>query len=196
MKAEADKANAELSFLKTQINPHFLFNTLNNIYLLAVVKSDNTASSILKLSNMMRYFTDEVHEDFVTLEDEVDCMKDYIDLQSLRLGSSTKVNFTIEGRVQDRKIAPLVLMTFVENAFKHGVSKHEQSFIDIQLNVNDSHIKFTCSNRLFANNKNAERTGIGLTNVQQRLDYLYPDRYRLSMNTDNGNYTVNLLIQL
>ncbi|MBO9658083.1 MAG: histidine kinase, partial [Chitinophagaceae bacterium] len=122
IQAEADKANAELSFLKAQINPHFLFNTLNNIYSLAITKNENTAESILKLSNIMRYVTDDVTEDYVSLENEIECLRDYIDLQRLRLGKKMTVEFTVDGDVTGKKIAPLILMNFIENVFKYGIS--------------------------------------------------------------------------
>jgi two-component system LytT family sensor kinase len=122
-RAEADKTSAELSFLKAQINPHFLFNTLNNIYTLAAIKDDNAADSIMKLSNIMRYVTDDVTEDFVPLQSEIDCISDYIELQRLRIGNNTRINFEVKGDIDRKKIAPLVMMTFIENVFKYGVTQ-------------------------------------------------------------------------
>ena len=118
--AEADKASAELSFLKAQINPHFLFNILNNIYSLAITQNENTASAILKLSNTMRYLTDEVKADYVPLKREVDYIQDYIDLQRLRLSKKVKLDFSVEGDLENKKIAPLILITFVENVLFSG----------------------------------------------------------------------------
>src|SRR6202000_509115 len=135
VKAEAGKAQAELSFLKAQINPHFLFNTLNNIYALSVTEDKNTPASIMKLSNIMRYVTDEVTENVVSLQSEIDCINNYIDLQRLRLGKKTTLNFVITGTITDQKIAPLVLMTFIENVFKYGISKHEDARIDMSLDI-------------------------------------------------------------
>jgi two-component system, LytTR family, sensor kinase len=196
LQAEADKANAELSFLKAQINPHFLFNTLNNIYALAATKSGHTAESIMKLSNIMRYITDDVREEYVPLEDEIAFIGDYIDLQRLRLGDKMNVNFVVSGQPEGKKIAPLVLMTFIENVFKYGISSHEPSDIDIRLAVTDTTIQFFCQNKLYETKRQAESTGtgIGIVNTKQRLDYLYPGKYELKIDTGNGKYTVQLVL--
>ncbi len=196
IQAEADKANAELSFLKAQINPHFLFNTLNNIYSLAITKNENTAESILKLSNIMRYVTDDVTEDYVSLENEIECLRDYIDLQRLRLGKKMTVEFTVEGYVTGKKIAPLILMNFIENVFKYGISNHEPSAIDIKLSVQNDNIRFFCRNRLFETKKPSARAGIGVQNTRQRLQRLYPDRHFLNITTGDGFYTVQLTLQV
>jgi two-component system LytT family sensor kinase len=192
--AEAEKASAELSFLKAQINPHFLFNTLNNIYSLAVSNNPNTAESIMKLSNIMRYVTDDVTEDFVSLQSEVACIEDYIDLQRLRLGSKTEVNFNITGIIEQQKIAPLLLMTFVENVFKYGVSKQHESAIDINLRVANNTIIFMCVNLVFERKENIERTGIGIANTKKRLEQLYPGRHILNINNHNNQFRVVLTL--
>jgi len=127
VKAEAEKATAELSFLKAQINPHFLFNTLNNIYTQSVINSEHTSESIMKLSNIMRYVTDDVTQDFVLLKDEIDCVRDYIELQRLRLGADAEISFQVTGKPEGKKIAPLIFMTFIENAFKYGVTKKREN---------------------------------------------------------------------
>ncbi|HVX50210.1 MAG TPA: sensor histidine kinase [Chitinophagaceae bacterium] len=195
VKAEADKANAELSFLKAQINPHFLFNTLNNIYSLAVRQSENTADCIMKLSNIMRYVTDEVNRDFVSLESEVECITNYIDLQRLRLNKKVQVDFSVNGNTEGKRIPPLVLMTFVENVFKYGISSHEASLITIKVFAEEKTISFFCRNRLFATERKAERTGIGIINTRQRLEHLYPKRHLLNITTGDGFYTVELTLQ-
>lgn len=195
MQAEAEKATAELSFLKAQINPHFLFNTLNNIYSLAITKSEHTAESIMKLSNIMRYVTDDIREDYVLLGHELECMRDYIDLQRLRLGRKMNVEFSVTGDVGEKKIAPLVLMTFIENVFKYGISNHEPSTIRIRLAVETHSITFFCQNKLYEHQRLVERTGIGIANTRQRLEHLYKGRYFLDINTDGGLYTVQLTLQ-
>src|SRR4029078_3784733 len=134
-RAEADKANAELSFLKAQVNSHFLFNTLNNIYSLAITKNENVADAVMKLSNIMRYVTDDANEDFVSLEKELDSISNYVSLQRLRLGNKATINFIIEGDIHDKQIAPLILMPFVENTFKHGISYASASTIDIKITI-------------------------------------------------------------
>jgi LytS/YehU family sensor histidine kinase len=195
LQAEAERTNAELSFLKAQVNPHFLFNTLNNIYSMAVTKNENTAPSIMKLSNIMRYVTDEVRQNFVPLDSEIECMKDYIDLQKMRLGPTMKVNVSISGTTIDKQIAPLILMTFVENVFKYGISSHEPSDITIKLSTDEHNISFFCQNKLFDTKRNDDSTGIGIPNAQQRLKHLYPNRHFLDINTDKGLFTVQLTLQ-
>lgn len=194
-RAEADKTSAELSFLKAQINPHFLFNTLNNIYTLAVTKDDHAPDSIIKLSNIMRYVTDDVTADFVPLQSEVDCIGDYIELQRLRISNNTSINFIVEGNIDSKNIAPLVLMTFVENVFKYGISKHEKSVIDIKIHTSAADISFFCSNRIFLGRNENQRTGIGIKNTKQRLAHLYPERHLLNISNENDQYTVKLTLQ-
>jgi hypothetical protein len=194
-RAEADKTSAELSFLKAQINPHFLFNTLNNIYTLAVTKDDHAPDSIMKLSNIMRYVTDDVTADFVPLQSEVDCIGDYIELQRLRISNNTAINFIVEGNIDSKNIAPLVLMTFVENVFKYGISKHEKSDIDIKIRTSTSDISFFCRNRIFLGRNENQRTGIGIKNTKQRLAHLYPEKHLLNISNENDQYTVQLTLQ-
>lgn len=195
LRAEADKANAELSFLKAQINPHFLFNTLNNIYSLAAARSEHTADSLLKLSNIMRYVTDEVSEAFVPLEQEVAFISDYIDLQRLRLGTKTSVDFQVSGQLTDNRIAPLILITFIENVFKYGISKHEPAGIVIRVSATENDISFFSQNKLYDVTRNVERTGIGIDNTKKRLEHLYPGRHALLIATDNGRFTVDLRLR-
>jgi len=191
-RTQAEKTHAELSFLKAQINPHFLFNTLNNIYALAVTSSVHTAESIMKLSNIMRYVTDEVSEDVVSLANEIQCINDYIDLQKLRIGKRTKLNFVCSGVITNQKIAPLLLMTFIENVFKYGISKHHNAIINIELIVEENKISFSCQNNIFDKTQKNNRKGIGIKNTRQRLEHMYPGKYNLDINTDNELFTVRL----
>lgn len=194
--AEADKANAELSFLKAQINPHFLFNTLNNIYSLAITRNEHTADSIMKLSNIMRYVSDDGLQDFVPLRHETDCLRDYIDLQKLRLGRKTQVDLSVTEEMNDCSIAPLLLITFVENAFKYGTSNHEDSLISIRVETGEHYIRFSCRNRIFTDRRQRERTGIGIANTKQRLDHLYAGKYILDIANDKGFFNVELVLQV
>jgi two-component system LytT family sensor kinase len=193
-RAETDKANAELSFLKAQINPHFLFNTLNNIYSMAVTRNEHTAEMIMKLSNIMRYVTDDVNEDFVSLQSEVDCITDYIDLQKLRLGKKVTLDYSVTGDLDHKKISPLVLMTFIENVFKYGTSNHEDSQLLIKLVAGDGRIDFLTQNPLFPVDRKIERTGIGISNTQQRLEHLYPGKYKLGITREDGVFIVRLTL--
>lgn len=196
LRAEADKAKAELSFLRAQVNPHFLFNTLNNIYSMAVTKNEATAESIMKLSNIMRYVTDEGKENFVDLDDEIDCLRDYIDLQRIRLGNKTQVIFVVKGDTTGKKVVPLLFMTFVENAFKYGTSNHQDSSIDINLFIDGNKLSFTCKNRLFEKNEFTDRTGIGIQNARQRLATLYPGTYTLDISQEEDFFTVKLELSM
>ena len=166
VQAEADKANAELSFLKAQINPHFLFNTLNNIYTLAVMQSPGTAESIMKLSNIMRHVTDDYKEDYVSLSSEVACIRDYIDLQKLRLSKNVQIDFSVTGNLEQKSIAPLILMTFIENTFKYGISNRHTAYIIIKLQAEENIISFFCQNHLFESSLPTDRSHIGITNTR------------------------------
>ncbi|WP_053058413.1 sensor histidine kinase [Pedobacter sp. BMA] len=194
VKAEAEKATAELSFLKAQINPHFLFNTLNNIYTQSVINSQHTSESIMKLSNIMRYVTDDVTQDFVNMKDEIDCVRDYIELQQLRLGADAQINFNVQGNPEGKRIAPLIFMTFIENAFKYGVTKKERTVININLSIEANKIDFTCENKIYNHKFNLERTGIGIANTRKRLEHLYPERFKLNINNGNEMFSVNLCV--
>lgn len=195
IRAEADKAQAELMSLKAQINPHFLFNTLNTIYTMVKLNHPSGAESIMKLSNIMRYVSDEVMDDFVPLEDEIECIRQYIELQRLRLNKKTTVQFTVEGELALSRIPPLIMMTFVENIFKHGLSNHETSLIEIQVVTNSDGISFFSRNKKFNNASLTTRTGIGLENIRKRLNYLYPGRHQLDIQSIDGYFTVNLKIE-
>lgn len=195
LQAEAERATAELSFLKAQVNPHFLFNTLNNIYSLAITGNANTGPSILHLSNIMRYITDEAGKDFVPLEREVACIRDYIELQKMRLNEKMTVAFTTEGTAMDIPIAPLILMTFVENAFKYGISGHESSAITIRLSTAEGRVHFFCQNKILGTGSESDRTGIGISNTRERLLHLYPGKHDLGISSDNGSFTVQLTIR-
>jgi two-component system LytT family sensor kinase len=192
--AQKDKATAELSFLKAQINPHFLFNTLNNIYALALTNSANTADSILRLSNIMRYVTDEVNNDFVLLQNEIECVTDFIALQKLRLNAKTTVVFTYTNINQQLSIAPLILLPFVENVFKHGISNNESSTIEIKITTRGKEIIFYSKNNNFSSTKNNNRLGTGIANVKKRLENLYPTSHFLKVESNEPFFEVHLIL--
>ncbi|RZL15412.1 MAG: sensor histidine kinase, partial [Pedobacter sp.] len=192
--AEAEKASAELSFLKAQINPHFLYNTLNNIYTLCLIDSNIAAESIMKLSNIMRYVTDQSEADFVPLQDEIDCISDFIALQKLRLGKKVTLNYTVEGDSINHKITPLLLMTFIENAFKYGLSNHLEALIDIRINIDKHRINFSSENQIFEHKELQTRKGIGIENTKKRLNLLYPGSHDLKIARDNGTFKVLLVL--
>ncbi|RYE44681.1 MAG: hypothetical protein EOP48_22460, partial [Sphingobacteriales bacterium] len=192
--AEAEKASAELSFLKAQINPHFLYNTLNNIYTLCLIDSSIAAESIMKLSNIMRYVTDQSEADFVPLQDEIDCISDFIALQKLRLGKKVTLSYTVEGDSINHKITPLLLMTFIENAFKYGLSNHLEALIDIRINIEKHKITFYSENQIFDHKEPQIRKGIGIDNTKKRLNHLYPGSHDLQISGDNGTFKVLLVL--
>lgn len=193
--AETEKANAELSFLKAQINPHFLYNTLNNIYTLCLINSVDAADSIMRLSHIMRYVTDESDSDFVPLEDEVQCISNFIALQKLRLGKKTNLEYTIEGNMINHRIAPLILMTFVENVFKYGLSNHNEAKIEFLIKAEEKEITFFSRNQIFKRKKINDRKGVGLENTKKRLAYLYADEHNLSITDDGEFFTVLLVLR-
>lgn len=193
--AEAEKAIAELSFLKAQINPHFLYNTLNNIYTLSVIGSDKTSESIMKLSNIMRYVTDEAEANFVTLISELSCVSNFIDLQKLRLGKMVTLNYVVTGDPTGYQIAPLLLMTFIENVFKYGLSNHDPAVISIYISVGENQIIFRSQNQIFNSKQHAGRVGIGISNTKKRLDYLYADKYTLNIDQTDNLFTVDLVLR-
>jgi sensor histidine kinase YesM len=194
---EAEKLSSELAFLKSQVNPHFLFNILNNICSLARKKSDETENAIIKLSQIMRYMLQDSKDEKVSLEKEVEYLQSYIELQRLRLPEAVKINFTIEGRPELYSIEPLLLIPFIENAFKHGVSYQDCSDISIRLVCLSREIAFTVNNHIARRNgDNIEQgSGIGLKNVTRRLDLLYPGKHQLNISDDGHQYNVELNIQ-
>lgn len=194
-RAEADKTNAELAILKAQINPHFLFNTLNNIYSQALTHDERTAPSIMKLSNIMRYITDDANQDFVSLSSESNFISDYIELQRLRLGSKITLDFAINGKLDNKVIAPLILITFIENVFKYGISNNEPSTITIELRAYNDSIAFYSRNKLYPLKNKFESTGIGIANTRKRLEHLYPGKHSLTIKEAEGYYAVHLVLQ-
>ncbi len=190
---ENEKLNTELSFLKSQINPHFFFNTLNNIYSLAIVRSEKTAPAVMKLSSIMRYILSETEQNLVPLQNEIDFLHNYIDLQQVRLTDKVTVDFTIEGNTGELLIAPLIFIPFVENAFKYGISTKEKSSISIHIKSEGTNIHFRSSNFIVqSENSMMENTGIGINNVKRRLALLYANKHQLAASAQNGYYLVQL----
>ncbi len=191
-----EKLKAELSFLKAQINPHFLFNTLNNIYALASAQSEQTAPAIMKLSSIMRYVLTEARNDLVPLEKEILFTSHYIELQKMRLTDKTIVDFIVRGEPLGHQIAPLLLLPFVENAFKYGISTRERSPINILLEIKGDSLLFNICNQKHLNTqlRISDNTGIGISNTQRRLELFYEDRYLLEIDDKPNAYSVHLKI--
>jgi LytS/YehU family sensor histidine kinase len=178
---ENEKLIAELAFLKSQINPHFLFNSLNNIYSLTYQKSDKASEAVMKLSEIMRYMLQESNEPTVKLSREIRYLENYIELQKLRFKSKAYIDFIITGDIAEQSIAPLILIAFVENAFKHGDVSDASSPIRIRIEIANNILQFELWNKKSGQNKD-ETSGIGLNNVRRRLELLYTQRYTLSIN--------------
>ncbi|MBD1395294.1 sensor histidine kinase [Mucilaginibacter glaciei] len=192
---ENQRLSAELSFLKSQINPHFLFNSLNSIYSLAYQKSDTTPEAILKLSEIMRYMLYECNDNKVELSKELQYLHNYIDLQKIRFGNKAFIQFEVTGEVNDQYVVPLLLISFIENAFKHGVANDPLLPINMRVNLEDGHLFFFIQNKKHSHNRDASG-GIGLVNVQRRLDLLYPSKYNLDIRDEADTYTVQLSLVL
>ncbi len=189
---KADKAKAELTLLKNQIDPHFFFNTLNNLYGLAVEKSDRAPEMILKLSDMMRYTIYEGQADFVDLNDELHYLEDYIELHKIRYQKKVDISFTKDIQAA-HKIAPLLLIVPLENAFKHGVERlSENAFIELDIKTTATSIVYRIQNN-FESQEERSR-GIGLANLKKRLTLIYPNQHQLDITIKGDTYTLRLEI--
>ncbi|RZK40490.1 MAG: histidine kinase [Pedobacter sp.] len=192
---ESQKKDMELQFLKSQLNPHFLFNSLNNIYSLAYQKSEKTADAILKLSEIMRYMIYESNDSWVGLSKEVEYLQSYIELQKLRFKDGAAVTLSLNGEIDNQRIVPLILISFVENAFKHGVANDPEDPIRINIIANQKILHFSITNKKSKTNKDA-MGGVGLNNVERRLQLLYPDRYKLNIVNSATHYTSELMLDI
>jgi hypothetical protein len=191
---------SELRFLKSQINPHFLFNTLNSLYALTLKKSDNAPDIVLKLSEMMRYMLYDCNEKLVPLSREVAYIRNYLDLEKLRQARHLDIRFNVKGHISDQKIAPLMFIPFIENCFKHGVGHHvEKGFVYIDLEVVDNQMDLRIENSKpvsLPKQTLARSGGIGLVNVRRRLDLLYAGNYSLDIVDSPDSYCVYLKLYL
>lgn len=195
MKTQEEKKLTELSYLKLQVNPHFLFNTLNSIYSLALEKSDKTPSAIVKLSELMRYVTTEVSADYVPLSKEVKYISNYIELQKIRLGETATIEFFVEGETDSQMIAPLILIPLIENAFKFGVNPEEWSLIRIHLMIRENQLNLSVYNRKVKPDSNLQTNGTGIKNVRRRLNLIYPDSHELSIQNQESDFSVKLQLR-
>ena len=193
-----ENKQAELQLLKAQIHPHFLFNTLNNIYSFTLTGSPQAADLVEKLSGMMDYITTEGEKILVPLEKEIQFINDYIGLENVRYGERLELNVIINGYYQNRMITPLLMIPFVENSFKHGASEMRgRQWINLSINVDNYQLDFRLSNSkpLLEKIKKGKK-GIGLSNVQKRLDLLYPGKYMLKIDSSNHQYSVHMKVGL
>jgi len=190
-----EKTEAELNFLKSQINPHFLFNTLNNIYSLAREKSDKTADVILKLSSLLRFMLYETKEKFIPISKEIQFINTYLEIQKIRFDERLKIEFQNSVTDNQKLVLPLILLPFLENAFKHGASEStDDKFIKINLELRNHILNYSVINS-FEKNDNEERKGIGLINFERQLKLVYND-FRLQAEAENNIFTAKLYINL
>lgn len=192
-----DKLKAEISSLKSQINPHFLFNTLNSIYALSIKKDDKVSDAILQLSGLMRYVIKDASQSTISLVKELEYLDNYIELQKARIGHTTIVNYQKSGSIDNLFIAPLILITFIENAFKYGVNPEEDSRkIDINIEITNKGINMVVFNQKATQLMKIESTGIGLSNTSERLNLLYPNKHKLEIIEDDISYLLKLSLDL
>jgi hypothetical protein len=194
IRAEEEKLHAELAYLKTQINPHFLFNTLNSIYAMALGNSGQTAAAILHLSAMMRYVLTDTGREKVALKLEIAYLIDYIELQKTRFEGTLHVDLNVNGDPGDKQIVPLLLIPFVENAFKYGVNPEEPSTITIRIDIRDHELLLLVVNKKVAHQPQpiTEPSGLGIKNTRERLQLLYPGQNTLVINDEDKQFTVSL----
>lgn len=198
LKAEllAQTKSSEIALLRSQINPHFLFNTLNNIYSLVYQKSDKAPSAVMKLSEIMRYMLYETNAEKVALNKELNYILSFIELQELRINNSDYVKYELKGNSDNRRISPMILIPFIENAFKHGSKKAASPGITININLESDVFIFDISNYIKKNDETMDKDGgIGLHNLQRRLELIYPGKHKLEIKNDGEIYSVHLEIE-
>ena len=199
LEKEKQKAKVELKALKAQINPHFFFNTLNSIYSMALDKDERLPGTVLQLSDLMRYFLYGSRDNFIPLEKDLTVVKEYIALQKLRSNAQLDIETKISGEISDQQIAPLLLITFLENAFKHGAKgSTENTFIKLTINVEKDKLNFTVENNkgYIDEVKTGDHNGLGLENVKRQLELLYPGKHLLNIKDEHDRFTVALQLSL
>ncbi|WP_286801616.1 MULTISPECIES: sensor histidine kinase [Sphingobacterium] len=193
---EQDRMKAELSFLKAQVHPHFLFNTLNNIYALALTNDDAVASSIHRLSQLMRYYMDERHSDTIDIKIEIQAIQDFINLQKLRIGPNCSISEHYTGLEHPKTIHAFVLLPFVENAFKYGLSTIEPCQLSFEVILTPTSCTLNVKNSIATQSTEQHRTGTGLKNVQRLLEHFYADRHRLTIQQEDHSFFVQLILYI
>lgn len=192
---EVEKNKAELALYKAQINPHFLFNTLNTLYALVLSGSEKTESAFVKFSNILRYMYTQIHMETIPVGQEIEYIRQYVELQSLRLNRHTQVDLTVEADNEQTPVPPMILITFVENVFKYGTSSEVDCVIHIHIRLNKGTLYFETENQIMRTREENKPT-IGIANCRKRLDLLYPGRYKLYVGAEGNLYKTHLTIQL
>lgn len=192
---ETEKNKAEIALYKSQINPHFLFNTLNALYALVISQSEYTESAFIKFSNILKYMYSQANNETIDINSEITYIKQYVDLQKLRLNHHTHIDLKCDIDDSTLQIPPMILITFIENAFKYGTSSDEDCEIIINITVRDGILHFETRNRVMKERKE-DTTAIGIENCRKRLELLYPNRFKLTISHKNGLYTTQLTIHI
>lgn len=195
---EKEKVGTQLAFLRNQVSPHFFMNTLNNIHSLIDIDSEEAKESIIRLSKLMRHLLYDSETEKIPIQKEMTFIKNYVDLMKLRFSDRVNINLQLldEKQCPDKSIPPLLFTSFVENAFKHGISYQHSSFIDIVFSVEENKLLFNISNSNPDNEQNNEPSGIGIDNSRKRLDLIYGENYSLKIEETKDEYTVNLSIPI
>lgn len=191
---ENERLKSELSFLRSQISPHFMFNLMNSLVSLNRKKSNLVEPVLLKMADLLRYMLYEKDDKRISLENEVKYLSNYIDLQKVRFGDYVNIDFDVKSTDSSKSIEPMLLIPFVENAFKHGVGLIENPFIKIELGTSNDELSFKVTNKFSSDNKEVKdgASGIGLNNVKRRLELLYPNKYVLNVSESENLYTTDL----
>lgn len=196
-KLNDEKLSREIAFLKAQINPHFLFNTLNSIYSLTLSNSDAAPEAVVKLSGIMRYAISDTEKELVSLEREITYISNYIDLQKLRTNSRVKIDCEIKGNASGKQIAPFILIPFVENAFKYGINPEQDSDIQVNIWMDKKKVMMGVHNKkVFIRKDKESGTGLGINTTIQRLQLVYPGKHSLTIDDNERNFNVSLEIKL
>ncbi|EPR73525.1 putative two-component system sensor protein [Winogradskyella psychrotolerans RS-3] len=193
---ENEQKEIKLQFLRNQLNPHFLFNSLNSIYALVRSKSDDAPEAVITLSELMRYMLYEAGNEQVTLEKEINYIKNYIALQRLRLKNTEAVKLNIKGETRNLKIYSLLLISFIENAFKYGTDYKGNTHIDIKIVVDNNKLSLNVENIIGLYKRDDKNSGVGLENIKNQLNYLYKNNHELTINEDSSYYRVHLTLNL
>lgn len=194
---QLEKLGTEIKYLRAQINPHFLFNTLNNLYGLALQKSEKTPEIILKLSKIMDYMLYESNDVKVYLKNDVDNVRNYIDIERIRQGNNAEIVFNVEGEIGNQTVVPLMLLPLVENAFKHGVNTIIQgAYMHVMITVKGDDLEMDVRNNFKKLADDTQRNGIGLMNLERRLELFYPNSHTMKGESTGDDYHVNLRLRL
>ena len=195
---EAKQASAELNLLKSQVNPHFLFNSLNSIYSLILSKSDIAADAVMKLSDLMRYLLESSTKRKVLVKHEFEFLQNYIDLETIRLGNKARISSSFKGNISGKIISPLLLIPFIENCFKHGIGViSANNEIIISVNVQGNELTLISQNNIITDRKaEIKKSGTGIENVKRRLGLLYPGKHKLNIEKESKKYILELTIEI